>query len=225
VVGHKITDTDLANAIKLYNEHRAQMRRFSLLAGDHLDVITPLFRRNVFKSAHFMDKAEHVELVKELNDELEKLPVCQFDGTRVVATGIMLDSEEMMQMLEDNKIGIVGDDIVSDSKRYEIDVKNGIDLYYQLAEYWSRMEGCSLLYDPLKSRGTMLVNMAKERKADGVLVGLLKFCEMEEYDYPVMKRIFAEAGLPELFLEIESLSGNDQQAATRIQAFKEMIAG
>jgi benzoyl-CoA reductase/2-hydroxyglutaryl-CoA dehydratase subunit BcrC/BadD/HgdB len=40
-----------------------------------------------------------------------------------------------------------------------------------------------------------------------------------------MKRIFAEAELPELFLEIESISGNDQQAATRIQAFKEMIAG
>jgi benzoyl-CoA reductase/2-hydroxyglutaryl-CoA dehydratase subunit BcrC/BadD/HgdB len=86
------------------------------------------------------------------------------------------------------------------------------------------MEGCSLLYDPLKKRGSMLVEMAKERKADGVLVGLLKFCEMEEYDYPVMKRIFEEAGLPELFLEIESISGNDQQAATRIQAFKEMIA-
>lgn len=222
VTGHKITDRDLAAAIKVYNAHRHAMREFSLLSGEHLDVITPLVRRNIFKSAHFMDKAEHTELVQQLNETLKKMPTHDFKGIRVVATGIMLDNEEMMKMLEENQIGIVGDDIVADSKRYELDVNNGIDLYYQLAEYWSRMEGCSLLYDPYKQRGTMLVDMAKARKADGVLVCLLKFCEMEEYDYPVMKRIFADAELPELFLEVESLNANDQQAATRIQAFKEM---
>ncbi|SDY22672.1 2-hydroxyacyl-CoA dehydratase subunit D [Eubacterium barkeri] len=223
ITEHKITDLDLQHTIHLFNAHRQAMREFSLVAGDHLDVITPLVRRNVFKSAHFMDKAEHLEWVRALIEALKKRPVYLFDGVRVVSTGIMIDSTELMNLLEKNKIGIVGDDVVAESKRYEVDVNNGIDLYYQLADRWSRMEGCSLLYDPSKKRGTMLAEMAKQRSADGVLVCLLKFCEMEEYDYPILRKVFKKAELPELFLEVEATTGNDEQAGTRIQAFCEML--
>lgn len=223
VTGHVISDYDLADTYKLYNAHRAAMREFSMVAGDHLDVITPLVRRDVFKSAHFMDKKEHLELVSALISELKEEPVHDFKGVRIISTGIIMDSPELLKMLEDNGIGIVGDDIIAESKRYETDIPDGLDLYRQLARQWQNRKGTCLLHEPEKLRGPMLVDMAKERNADGVLECVLKFCEVDEFDYPVLKRIFAKAGIPELHLEIENISATDQQANTRIQAFREMI--
>lgn len=223
ITGHKVTDLDLQRAMYLYNDHRAAMREFSLLAADHLDVITPRIRHDVFKSAHFMDKAEHLELVRALNSELKALPNHDFNGIRVVVTGIIFDSIEMLNMLEENQIGIVGDDVVAESKQYETDIKNGIDLYYQLAQQWCDRRGCCILEDYKKERAPMLVDIARERKADGVIVCSLKFCEPDAYDYPIIRRIFAEAGLPELHLEVENTFSSDQQMATRIQAFREIL--
>jgi benzoyl-CoA reductase/2-hydroxyglutaryl-CoA dehydratase subunit BcrC/BadD/HgdB len=223
ITGYKTTDLDLQNAINLYNLHNAVMREFSEVAADHLDIFTPTVRHSVFKSALFMDKAEHLPLVRAIIDEVKGLPVYDFKGVRVISTGILIDVPDILKLLEENNIAIVGDDVVQESKRYEVDTSNGIDLYYQLATRWSNMEGSSLLFDIEKKRGSMLLNMLKQRKADGILYVLLKFCEIEEFDYPIMKQIFREAGVPELFLETENVYSNDQQAATRIQAFKEMI--
>ncbi|MHB8072405.1 2-hydroxyacyl-CoA dehydratase subunit D [Desulfosporosinus fructosivorans] len=223
ITGHKTTDLDLQHAITLHNEHRAVMREFAEVAVDHLDIFTPTVRHNVFKSALFMDKAEHLPLVRSLIDELKARPVYDFKGVRVISTGIIIDVPDILKMLEENNIAIVGDDVVQESKRYETDTPNGIDLYYQIATRWSNMEGSSLLFDVEKKRGTMLLDMLKNRKADGILYVLLKFCEIDEFDYPIMKQIFREAQVPELFLETENVYSNDQQAATRIQAFKEMV--
>lgn len=223
ITGQKVTDLSLQAAMHLYNAHRAAMREFSLLAGDHLDVVTPVVRRNVFKSARFMDKAEHLELMKSFNEQMKTLPVYDFKGIRVVMTGIICDSVELLDMLEAKNIGIVGDDVVAESKQYETDIINGIDLYYQLAQQWCDRKGCCILEDYKKERGPMLVEMARTRKADGVIVCSLKFCEPDAYDYPIIRRVFAEAGLPELHLEIENTFSVTQQMGTRIDAFCEML--
>jgi len=223
ITGQKITDLSLQNAMYVYNAHNRAMREFSELIGDHLDVVTPLVRHDVFKSAHFMDKEEHTQLVNEFNEILKSLPKHEFNGIKVLATGLILDSVEMLKMLEDNNIGIVGDDVVAESKQYEVDIQNGMDLYYQLAQQWYDRKGCCIIQTVKKERAPMLVEMAKARKADGVIVCTLKFCEPEAYDYPIIRKVFANEGLPELHLEVENQYSNDQQAATRIQAFCEML--
>lgn len=223
ITGQKVTDLSMQKAMYLYNEHRAAMREFSLLAADHLDVVTPLVRHDVFKSAHFMDKAEHLELVRAFNEALKAMPIYDFKGIKVILTGLIFDSVKMLKMLEENNMGIVGDDVVAESKQYETDIINGIDLYYQLAQQWCDRKGCCILQDHKKARGPMLVELARARKADGVIVCTLKFCEPEAYDYPILRRVFADNDLPELHLEVENQYSNDQQAATRIQAFCEML--
>ncbi|MDO4399737.1 MAG: 2-hydroxyacyl-CoA dehydratase family protein [Coriobacteriia bacterium] len=223
ITGQKVTDLLLQKAMYVYNEHNAVMREFSAVAGDHLDIVTPLVRRNVFKSARFMDKAEHTELVREFTELLKSLPAHEFDGVRVVTTGIIIDSEDMLKAMETNRIGVVGDSVVAETKLYDTDIVNGIDLYYQLAQQWCDRKGCSILEDYRKQRGPMIVEQAKACKADAVLVNSLKFCEPEAYDYPIIRRVFAEAGLPELHIDIENTYSMNEQAATRMQAFVEML--
>ena len=77
--------------------------------------------------------------------------------------------------------------------------------------------------DPKKRRGPMLADLAAERGADGVVACIVKFCETEEFDVPVLKQQMKDAGLPLLLLELESQESASEQVATRIQAFVEMI--
>jgi len=223
ISGNIITEKNLRQSIRVYNHHRKLMREFSALACRHLDIVTPNVRHTVMKSAYFMTREEHSDLVQQLLDALNRIPEHDFKGYKIIMTGIIVDLPDLLRMLEDNNIAVVGDDLVHESKQYETDVPSGVDPYECLARQWSLMEGCSLLFDPEKKRGPMLVDLARERQADGILVCMLKFCEPDEFDYPILKKDFEKAGIPELYLEIETQSSNDQQAGTRVQAFKEML--
>ena len=73
---------------------------FADLAADHLDIITPKVRHAVMKSAWFYEKGEHTQIIKEINEELKKLPVHEFTGRKVVLTGISCEPDEILDILE-----------------------------------------------------------------------------------------------------------------------------
>lgn len=223
IAGHPITDAQLFNSIQLYNKQKELMRRFPEVACDHLDIFTPKVRHYVYKAARVMPVELHTRLVAELLDELDDVPVYDFDGPRLIATSILMDSTELLDTLEQEGIAIVGDDIVGDSKRFETDAPAHVDPFVSLARIWPHIEGCSVLYDPKKLRGPMLIDLYNQRKADGLLISIIKFCEEEEFDYPVLKKDFEAEGIPVLYLETENQGRIDEQAATRIQAFVEML--
>lgn len=71
ICGHEIKDEEIQESIKLYNEHRALMREFSMLASSHPNTIKNRDRSFVFKSAYFIPKKDHTEMVKQINEELK----------------------------------------------------------------------------------------------------------------------------------------------------------
>ena len=52
---------------------------------------------------------------------------------------------------------------------------------------------------------------------------MMKFCDPEEYDYPIYKAELEEAGVPELYLEIDQQLTTFEQIRTRVQSFTEML--
>jgi len=53
---------------------------------------------------------------------------------------------------------------------------------------------------------------------------VVKFCEPELFDLPELRRGLKEAGLPSLVLEVDVSQAVGGQAATRLEAFQEMMA-
>jgi benzoyl-CoA reductase/2-hydroxyglutaryl-CoA dehydratase subunit BcrC/BadD/HgdB len=65
----------------------------------------------------------------------------------------------------------------------------------------------------------------KERyQADAIVLIQMKFCDPEEFDYPILKKELGEANTPLLYLEIEQQMDSPEQIRTRIQSFAEMLA-
>ena len=222
--GQMLKEAELCKSIDIYNEHNAVMREFSAVANDHLDIITPKVRHAVFKSAFFYEKSEHTAIVREIIDELKKLPVHNWTGKKVVLAGITCEPDELLDILEDNQIAVVGDDLAQESRQYRADTpeKGGGGLK-RLALQWNARYGCSLIHELGKPRGAMLAEICKETGAQGCINCMMKFCDPEEYDQPWLENDLRAAGYPTVAISIDQQVGSSEQARVRIQSFCEML--
>ena len=218
--GAQFSEFALAESIKVYNEHNAAMRAFSEAAANA--DITAAERSDVFKSAWFMLPEEHTAIVKELTAELLAGPKSTRTA-RVLVSGILADAPGMLKIFDDNGIQIVADDVANETRQYRTDTPEMTNPVDALAQKFANMDNCTLLYDKEKKRVDYIIEQAKAHDAKGIIVLMTKFCDPEEFDYVPIKRACEQAGLLNLNIEVDRQMVNYEQAATMIQAFKEML--
>ena len=226
IAGREITNDDIQNAIKVYNESRAARRKFVKLASDHCDVITPTKRSAVLKAFYFMLKDEYIAKLNELNAELEKLPVCDWQGTKVVTSGIICDNPALLAAFEENNIAIVADDVAHESRSFRTDVPENADPMMALAQQFANVDYEVLLYDPKSSenrRGEFVAKLVKESGAQGLVLFMQQFCDPEEMEYPYLKKALQAADVPHIKLGIDQQMRDFGQARTAIQAFADVL--
>lgn len=226
IAGREITNDDIQNAIKVYNESRAARRKFVKLASEHCDVITPTKRSAVLKAFYFMLKDEYIAKLNELNAELEKLPVCDWQGTKVVTSGIICDNPALLAAFEENNIAIAADDVAHESRSFRTDVPENADPMMALAQQFANIDYEVLLYDPKSSenrRGEFVANMVKESGAQGLVLFMQQFCDPEEMEYPYLKKALQAADVPHIKLGIDQQMRDFGQARTAIQAFADVL--
>lgn len=221
--GLHFDDAELAKSNEVYNHHNALMRKVSKLLADHPE-ITAEQRSDIFKSATFMRKEEHSELVEQLIAALEAEPAATGKKIRIVTSGILADSPSLLTILDENNMQVVADDVAAESRQYRTDIPQADTALDALCRKFCAMGNCSVLYDADKTRADLIVQMAKEQKADGVLVVLTKFCDPEEFDYVPIKHACEAAGIPQLLIEVDRQMNNYEQAKTALLTFKEMLS-
>lgn len=218
-----IEDEALSAAIKLYNEWRAAMREFVTLAGSHPAEVGNAGRVAVINAGYYMDKAEHLEKVRELNAALAELPASTDGYRKVVLSGIYEDIPAITSILEDNKIAVVADDLAKESRAFARQVPEEGDPIEALADGWCGLRADTELYDPKKEHIDALVQKAKDSGADAVIILLAKFCDPEEFEAPLATRAIREAGLKCITVEIDQSTESYEQARTQVQTLAELI--
>ena len=89
-LGGAFSEEKLLASIKIYNRHNAAMRKIDELLAVHPE-ITAAQRSDIFKSAFFMTKEEHTELVEALIEKLEaQTPAAE--KLPIVISGILTDA-------------------------------------------------------------------------------------------------------------------------------------
>ncbi len=222
ISGSAITDEAIAGAIEVYNANRAAVLAFTKAAGAHPGAVSPVERSAAIKAGYFMDRAEHTELLKSLTAQLEALPEEKWKGLRVVTSGIIADSPELLKIFAENGIAIVADQIAHESVDARYPTPVTAEPMLGMAQRYGNIEGCSVLYDPGKQRGVQLTELARENGADGIIWVMTKFCDPEEYDYVPVKRMLDAAGIPLLAIETDQQMVNFEQARSAVEAFVEV---
>lgn len=223
ILGVTITDEAINNSIEVYNENRKVMREFSDLASKYPHIIDPIVRHNVFKSRWFITKKKHTEYVKEFIEEIKKSEILPWSGKKVILTGIMAEPNEVLNIFKEENFAIVADDLAQESRQFRHDTPEGTDPLYRLAKWWQELDGCSLATDPKKVRGQMLIDLCKKYEADAVIVCMMKFCDPEEFDYPVYYAELNNANIKNIMVEIDLEMTSFEQVKTRIQSFNENL--
>ncbi len=215
--GAEFSEDALRESIRVYNAHNAAMRE--LYAALEKNPLQAGDRAAVYKSAQFMPKEEHTALVRELLKELCAVA----KGVPVYAAGYLMDGG-VLRAFEKNGIDIVGDNIAAHSVQYLVDAPEDMDGLSALAEKWAAARGCSVLFDPGKTRADEIAKAAKTAGARGVVFLQMKFCDPDEFDYVEIKRACEAAGLPIILIEMDRQMTDYAQAETAMQAFAEMLA-
>lgn len=225
ICGVKVTDEALKEAFKVYNENRAEKRRFVKLAATHPQTIKASDRCHVLKSGYHIFKDEHTKMLKELNDMLEKMPEEDWDGVKVVTSGIITDNPGLLKVLDDYKVAVVADDVAHESRGFKVDIDLSIeDPYWALADQFARMDEDPLLWDPdLYKRPKYVVDLAKNNNADGCLLFMMNFNDTEEMEYVSLKRAYEEAGIPLIKMGYDQQMVDFGQVKTQLETFKEIV--
>ena len=226
ISGSAITDEALRNAIKVYNRSRAARREFVKLAGQHPDVVSAVNRSAVLRSAWFMLKDEHTAKLEALNEELKKLPECNWKGKKVLTSGIICDNPKLLQIFDDNQIAIVADDVAHESRPIRVDAAETGDPMMALAQQFADQDYDILLYDEHSNqnrRADFVVKQIKDSGAQGLVLFMQQFCDPEEMEYPYLKKALDEAGIPHIKLGVDQQMRDFGQASTAIQAFADVL--
>jgi bcr-type benzoyl-CoA reductase subunit C len=224
VSGKKIKDEDIGRSVEIYNAYRKAAREFTERAPSYPLTVNARVRHNIIKAAFFMDKAEYTAKLNALVAGLKEMPPEKTDMKGVVLTGLLAEPDEFLDLFSDSRLFVTADDLVQESKQFRVDAPDGGGSpVSRIAERLSRMDGCSLLYDCARARGRNLIDLVNATEASGVVVCMMKFCDPEEFDYPIYKKELDGAGIPVLYLEIEQKMDSAEQLRTRIQTFSEML--
>ena len=218
-----ISNKAIKNSIAVYNENRAACREFSDVAAEYAAVVTPSDRHAVIKARWFMEKSRHTALVKELIAALKAEPAPEFKGKKIIVTGIQVEPYDVLDIFQENGFAIVADDLAQETRNFRQDVPDADDALMALARAWNEFDGCSLATDANKPKGQMIIDAVKKYGADAVVVCMMKFCDPEEFDYPILLQEFEAAGVKNLYIEVDQESTAFEQVKTRIQTFAEIL--
>jgi benzoyl-CoA reductase/2-hydroxyglutaryl-CoA dehydratase subunit BcrC/BadD/HgdB len=221
--GVLITESAIEAAFELYEEWRAAMREFVTVARDYPVTVDAASRHLIIKAGYFMDKAEHLKDIRELTSRLRAGERESMDGIRAVLTGLIAEPIEVLEIFKECGISVVADDLAQESRQFRTPARETGDVWERMAGRIIDQRGCTFLCEEKKVRGRMLIDMAAETSADAVIVCMLKFCDPEEFDYPVYKAQLEAEGIPHLYLELDQLMTSFEQIRTRTQSFAEMM--
>lgn len=221
VTGAVFSEDRLAESIRIYNDHNAAMRALSKALAAHSE-ITVTQRSAIFKSAWFMRKEEHTALVRELLDRLDAQAP---SGTKipVTITGILADAPGLTALLDEYGFQVAADDVAAGSRQYRTDAPAEGTPLERLARKFQAMDHCSVLYDADKKRVEYIVDLAKTSGSRAVIMVLTKFCDPEEFDYPLIKKACEAAGLPLVQIEIDRQMVNYEQARTILETLRDAL--
>ncbi len=218
---NKFDPVDLKKSIDIYNAHNAVMRELVTVLAEHPE-ISAQERSDVFKSATFMLKEEHTEMVKELIDALDK-EKSDDAKIKIMTSGILCDAPDLLKIIDECGLQIVCDDVAAESRQYTTDSDISDDVLDGLVSKFCNMDNDTLLYDAEKKRIQYIIDQAKRYDAKGVLLLLTKFCDPEEFDAPMIRKACEAAGIACNVIEIDRQMVNYEQAKTAIETFKDLL--
>lgn len=229
----------LREAIKVHNQQRALVRELydlrkpdpPLISGaETLQVMVALTSLPVEEGNELLRQV--ISEVKQRKDSPSKKPA------RLLVWGSIMDNIALIDMIEGVGANVVIDDTTMGSRAYFPEVEltddplDGLAYRYLVELKSPRTFRETVLSETnrkdymtdLANRFGYLKDYAKEWNVNGVILQVLRYCDIHGYEVPGLRDYLDNVGLSNIYLEHDYSQAALAQLRTRVQAFLEVIS-
>jgi benzoyl-CoA reductase/2-hydroxyglutaryl-CoA dehydratase subunit BcrC/BadD/HgdB len=176
----------------------------------------------VLRRGEFLWPEDHLQELRKAAERLRDEPVQR--GTPIMVTGLVPEPMSIFDALKVAGGYVVADDYAAIGRRVARDFPPAAgDPMETLVELQFAGPPCSTRTIEQMRRLDYLEELFDRSRAAGLVIHMIKFCEPELFDVPLLRKRFAERGIPVLYLEGELESELAGQSVTRLEAFVEML--
>jgi len=231
--GSKITNEDLAQAVKEHNRNRQLMKDLYDLRKPNPPLITGVEMTKVLVAAASLPVGESSAFIEGIIKEVKARPEqAPEKKKRIMLIGDQVDNPAVAGLIEDAGARLVMDDVSIGSKVYWPEVDATPDPLQGIAEYYLRKIKLPTTYvatgstyeENLDERFGHMKRFISEFNVDGAILLVNKYCDPYGFEVPAIKDYVEATGTPLLYLEYEYSTSTLPRAQTRVEAFLEMIA-
>lgn len=225
-LGGSISDDDLREAIRIMNRIRAALTRIYDLKGERPEILKGSDLYALVRAAMIMDRTRAAFLLEEVAAEMgikSNSEVAAWPKKRIVLSGGVCNHPDIYTIIEEAGGAVVGDDLCTGSRYFSGLIDEKADPAEAIAERYRQRVVCPAKHRGLSERADHLVRLVREKRAQGVIFFLLKFCDPHAFDYPYLKEALDRMGIPSLLMEVEDRLPAEGQLRTRFETFVEMI--
>jgi bzd-type benzoyl-CoA reductase N subunit len=221
--GIEITESNLVESIKLYNDSRELLNRLYNLRKLERPPISGAETMEVLNASFRMPKELFNRQLRELLDELAVVGGGQEGRARLMITGSVMNNPEFVRSIESQGALVVIDELCS-STRYWSDpvVLDGTSPLEAISRRYLNNFPCARMF-PSDERFNRILELAGEFKVDGVISQIIRYCVPYAHDLPLLTDRLKARGIPTLALDVEYGTSGSGQIQTRVQAFMEML--
>lgn len=221
--GVDMSAASLTKAMEAWNACAALVRSIGELRKRPNPPITGAEFHQIVMACLASPKDLILPLIRDVRQELE-----QREGTthraRLMLVGGHLQDPEFIKVIESQGGMVVADRFCTGSiPGFTPIALNGGNPHRTLAEHVFQKTLCPRMMEDFDRRLNTLIQTVKEYRIDGVVIEIIKFCDLWGVDAMPLVSALREQGIPVLKLEREYRLGGEGQLRTRVQAFIESM--
>ncbi|MFH0726616.1 MAG: 2-hydroxyacyl-CoA dehydratase family protein [Pseudomonadota bacterium] len=231
--GRKISEDDLANAIKLHNRYRDKVRAIYEFRKTAPPRVSGLELMKILTVGTSLPVEEAIALFDQILEELAQRSEAPLKpGPRILLDGACVDNIGLVGIIEDCGANVVADSICNGSRDSLPKTDETGDPIKAMAERYLNKINCPKTYrentagsfqGDIADRFGDIGAHAKAFTVDGAILYVLKFCDPFGFEVPARKAYYESIQVPVLYVEDQYSTGTEGQLRTRVQAFLEMI--
>jgi len=223
----KVNTEKLNHSIGLFNTNRSLLTQIYDIRQDFPWRISFEDLYHVIRAGMVITVEEHNSMLEVIFDSLKEERSEPMDKIKVVISGAFCEQPPagLIKTIELAGCYIVDDDLLLGSRWINGDVRTDTDNPVEaLADaYIKRSTYSSSVYSLDNSNGKKLVQLAKNRKADGIIFAAPSFCDPALLDLPSLQKACDEENIRYISFQYTENSGQYKVIKEQVGAFSDSI--
>ncbi|MFC1904164.1 2-hydroxyacyl-CoA dehydratase subunit D [Chloroflexota bacterium] len=236
-LGSPISDQSIQKAIQLHNQTRALIRQIYDLRKSAPPLISGSEVLQTLIAILSLPAQEANELLESIIAEVKSrkdAPGVNKKQARLLLYGGVVDNTPLIKLIEECGGQVVMDDQAIGTRTFWFEVKQDGDLLYNLSRGYLTGIRCprTIVGEKTEShevdldnRFGYLLEYARDFNVDGILLDVLPFCDMHQFDIPDLQDYLKEKGVKATLLNDNYTSSGLGFLKLRIMTFLEILGG